>query len=108
MPCPNTAPEAMNELPWSTMLVAVGFSPFVENTTVSFDSEAVPVEVSCAPPVADELSHPRGAPEGGLLHGQISVVPGVGWHMSTPGDVEAESSSMSSIIMNPPPRQQGP
>jgi ABC-type methionine transport system permease subunit len=52
------------------MLVAVGFSPLVVNTTVSPSKAAVPLALKTAPPVAELLSQPRPALEGGLLHGQ--------------------------------------
>src|SRR5689334_20831149 len=52
------------------MLVAVGRSPCVVNTTVSFASEALPDALDAAPPVADEFSQPRPGPLGGFEQGQ--------------------------------------
>src|SRR5690348_12280934 len=86
-PWPNVTPEEISALPCSRMLVAVGFSSVVLNTTVSPPSEAVPVELNSAPPVAEELSQPRLPPEGGLAHGQASTPLEPGTQMSVPGEL---------------------
>jgi hypothetical protein len=65
-------------VPWSTTLVAVGFSPLVVNTSVSDERYATPDAERIAPPVAAELSQPWPDPAGGFAHGQ-GITP------STPG-----------------------
>jgi hypothetical protein len=57
------------------MLVAVGFSPLVVNTSVSPSSAGVPLALKAAPPVEELLSHPRSNPAGGLLQGQGMTPP---------------------------------
>src|SRR5690242_18507382 len=69
-PCPNGTPFAFAALPWSTRLGADGPSLSVVNTTVSFASDGIPAALSAAPPVEDELSQPRCAPDGGFPQGQ--------------------------------------
>jgi hypothetical protein len=56
------------------------------NTTVSAARLAVPVSVREAPPVADELLHPRPGPEGGFPHGQGITPPEPGSQKVVPGD----------------------
>src|SRR5215831_17726860 len=63
-------PELAREVPWSRMLVAVGFSPLVVKTRLSAPRYESPEAASDAPPVAAELSQPRPGPDGGFAHGQ--------------------------------------
>src|SRR6187455_1851078 len=69
-PCPKTRPPAASELPCKTTLVALGRSPLVVNSTLSYESRAMPLAASDAPPVLELLSQPRPGAAGGLPQGQ--------------------------------------
>src|ERR1043165_568541 len=73
-PCPKAWPVALRLVPCSTIVVLVARSPLVVKTSVSFASDALPLALIEAPPVASLLSQPRPAPAGGFAHGQ-SIVP---------------------------------
>ena len=87
-PWPNTVPVLTSASPWSTMLVALGSSPAVLNTTVSAESSAWPPEPSTAPPEPAELLQPLVEPGGScaLLHGHAITPARPGTHMSAPGE----------------------
>src|SRR5215831_1081205 len=74
-PCPYTTPPAFSSVPWSRMLVAVGFSPLVVKTSPSDERRVPPDAARTAPPVAAELSQPLPGPAGGFEQGQAITPP---------------------------------
>src|SRR5262249_41938218 len=72
------------------MLNADGGSFLAENSRLSEERNDPPRAARMAPPVADELSHPRPRPLGGFAHGHAAVPP-------TPG-------SQSKLKLGPPRR----
>jgi hypothetical protein len=93
---PKVVPFVTSTVPCSTMLVAVGRSPLVTKSSVSFESEGTPLETSCAPPVPEELSQPRGELVGGLPQGQAITPPVPAWHRSVPGETLPRSRAKTS------------
>jgi hypothetical protein len=67
------------------MLVAVGFSPFVVNSTVSYVILAIPVAVSSAPPVFALLLQPSPVLAGELAQGQPITPLAPGSQIDEPG-----------------------
>src|SRR5258706_16279486 len=69
----------MLPLPCITMLKALGFSPLVAKTRLSDERYVPPEAERIAPPVPDELSHPRPGPPGGFPQGHAitPLVPGM-------------------------------
>src|SRR5262245_7687348 len=70
------------------MLVAVATSPLVVNTKLSAERCVPPAATSLAPPVPEELSHPRPLPPGGFEQGHV-IQP------STPGSQRLVKSGPS-------------
>src|SRR5262245_58139853 len=99
------------------MLVAVGFSPLVVNTTVSYEMRAMPVAASAAPPVFALLLQPTPLVAGALSHGHAITPLAPGSHIEAPGNPQSGVSphfarwrSPESIVFvnNPPANSAGP
>jgi hypothetical protein len=87
------------------MLSATGRSPLVEKLSVSAERYEAPTADRTAPPVADELLHPRPEPPGGFEHGHGITPATPGSHrLVKPADSRSWRKMSMSWFVSPPTR----